>query len=375
MCRFGVVNADPIAGLRSSAGSLISLYAGRPSPGGFGALLSDLVKAVRQKSESLDRAVQKSVRSDSDRIQALAPKLEEEFAPAYAIFASSLDDVFVLEPLTHPAPNVSVLGPRPYLRPLRAAPRSLRSGVLVADRALARTFIGFAGMVDEIGPPFTADIGKANFGGFSGYQEHTVRARAEEESARMWREAGALLLRAHQEDAFDYLAIGAHEETHEDIARTLHPYLARLPRSVFVANPQEVAETALRDSINSLDVEVRRKRQAALAGRVCDTAWSGGSAVVGLTATLEASNTGAIDTLVVAGRFSRSGVICGNCGHLARDGVTCQVCEHHMFEVDDIVASLMEATVANGGAVHQIDVPSALDPRGIGAMTRFTVVN
>lgn len=375
MCRFGAVKADPIAGLRSSAGSLISLYAGRPSPGGFGALLSDLVKPLRQKSESLDRAVQKSVRSDGDRIQALAPQLEEEFAPAYAIFASSLDDVFVLEPLTHPTANVSVLGPRPYLRPLRAAPRSLRSGVLVADRALARTFVGFSGLVDEIGPPLTADIGKANFGGFSGYREHTVRARAEEESTRMWREAGARLLRAHQEGQFDYLALGAHEETHDEIARTLHPYLARLPRSVFVANPQEASESSLRDSINSMDIEVRRKRQAALAGRVCDTAWSSGNAVVGLTATLEASNTGAIDTLVVAGRFSRPGVICGNCSHLGRDGTTCPVCGHNMFEADDIVASVMEATVSNGGTVHQIEVASALDPRGIGAMTRFTVVN
>ena len=369
------MKADPLAGLKSSAGSLISLYAGRPSPGGFGALLSDLVKPVRLKSESLDRAVQKSVRADGDRIQALAPQLEEEFAPAYAVFASSLDDVFVVEPLTHLTPNVSVLGPRPYLRPLRAAPRSLRSGVLVADRALARTFIGLAGIVDEIGPPLSADIGKANYGGFSGYQEHTVRARAEEESTRMWREAGDRLLRAHQEEAFDYLAMGAHGEALDDIARTLHPYLARLPRSVFVASPQEVTLPGLRESINSLDAEVRRKRQSALAGRVCDTAWSGGNAVVGLTATLEAANSGAIDTLVVAGRFSRPGVICGHCGHLVRDGVTCPVCEHAMFEVDDVVAAVMESTVANGGTVHQIDVASALDPRGIGAITRFTVVN
>lgn len=369
------MSVDPIAGLRSSSGSLISLYAGRPAPGGFGALLSDLVKPIRQKSEKLDRSVQKSVRADTEKIHRLASQLEGEFAPGYAIFASSLDDLFVLEPLAHKTPSLSTLGPRPYLRPLRAAPRALRSGILVADRTLARTFVGFAGLVDELGSAITADIGKSNFGGFSGYDEHGVRAHADEETARLWREAGTRLLHEHQARPLDYLTIGAHDEAFEDIARTLHPYLARLPRAVFVVNAHDLTTTALRDAIASRDAGIRRQRNSALAGRVCDTAWSGGNAVVGLTATLEAANSGAIETLVVAGRFSRSGAMCDNCGHLARDGDVCPVCDHSMFEVEDVVAAVMESTVASGGTVHQIDVASALDPRGVGAMTRFTVVN
>ena len=369
------MSVDPIAGLRSSAGSLISVYVGRPAPGGFGALLSDLVKPLREKSETLDRRVQKSVRADADRIHDLASRFEAEFAPAYAIFASALDDVFVLESLAHSTPSLSTLGPRPYLRPLRAAPRSLRSGVLVADRALARTFLGFAGLVEELGAPIAADIGKTNFGGFSGYDEHGVRAHAGEETAKLWREAGSRLLGQYQSEPFDYLAIGAHDETLEEIARALHPYLARLPRATFVASPHDATIPALRESILSKDAEVRRQRQSALAGRVCDTAWSGGNAVVGLTATLAAANSGAIDTLVVAGRFHRPGVMCDNCGHLARDGDVCEVCGHHTFEVEDVVAAVMESTVANGGTVYQIDVASALDPRGIGALTRFTLVN
>lgn len=366
---------DPIAGLRSSAGSLISVYAGRPAPGGFGALLSDLVKPIREKSERLSRNVQKSVRADADRIHELAPRFEGEFAPGYAIFASSLDDLFVLEPLAHSTPSLSMLGPRPYLRPLRAAPKALRSGVLVADRAIARTFVGLAGLVEELGSPMTAEIGKSNYGGFSGYSEHGVRARAGEETAKLWREAGARLLHRHQQEAFDYLALGGHDEAIEEIARTLHPYLARLPRAGFVANPHDLTLPSLREAVAARDVEIRRQRQSALAGHVCDTAWSGGNAVVGLTATLDAANSGAIDTLVVAGRFSRPGVICDDCGFLARDAERCPVCDHEMFDVDDVVAAVMESTIANGGTVHQIDVASALDPRGIGALTRFTVVN
>ena len=115
------------------------------------------------------------MRSDAHRIHHLADRLEIEVAPAYAIFASDLDNVFIVEPLAYPTHNVSTLGPRPYLRPLRAAPRGLRAGIIVADRAEAKTYVSFAGLIDEIGAPLAQEIRKANFGGFSGYDEHTVR--------------------------------------------------------------------------------------------------------------------------------------------------------------------------------------------------------
>jgi len=367
------VIGDPIADLRSQNGSLISVYVDRPSPGGFGALLTDLVRPVRERSRWMGRRVEKSVRADADRIHDLAETLEVGSAPAYAIFASGLDDLFLLEPLPHPTPNVSTIGPRPYLRPLRAAPRALRSGIVVADRALARIFVGFEGVIDELSGPADAEIGKSNFGGFSGYQEKGVRAHADEVSARLWRKAGARLLEQHLNQPFDYLAIGGHEETVEEIARSLHPYLARLPRATFVANPNGMRLATLRAEMAVHDIEIGRHRQEALAGRICDTAWGGGNAVLGLNSTLEAANAQAIDTLAVAGPFTRSGVICSQCGHLSRNGDSCPMCDSPMFAVDDVVAAVMDATVLAGGRAYQLNVASPLDVEGIGALTRFPV--
>lgn len=364
---------DPIADLRSPHGSLISLYAERPSPGGFGALLSDLMKPIREQADGYERKVEKSIINDADRIHDLADSLELDSAPAYAVFASSLDDVFRVEPLGHAVPNVATVGPRPYLRPLRAAPRSVRSGIMVADRAAARVFVGFEGVVEALGSPIQAELGKPNFGGFSGYAEHNVRARADEVSAKLWKEAGARLLEAHLERAFDYLAIGGHEETIEDIASTLHPYLADLPRVTFPASPQTAAISSIRTEIALLDQEVRKQRQHSLAGRVCDTAWSGGNAVLGLTEVLAAVNSQAIDTLVVAGGFSRRGAICDECGHLSRGGDQCPVCGEAMFEVEDIVAAVMDATIVAGGRAFQLRVASPVDTHGVGALTRFPV--
>ena len=88
---------------------------------------------------------------------------------------------------------------------------------------------------------------------------------------------------------------------------------------------------------------------------------------------LEAANTQAIDTLVVAGPFSRPGVLCDGCGYLARDGEICPICERILFPVDDVVGSVMEAAVAAGGTVSQISVATPLDRHGVGALTRFPV--
>ena len=363
--------ADPIADLRSPSGSLLSVYVDRPTPGGMAALLSDLLKPMREASEVKDRAVQKSVRADAERIHGFADQLESDGAPAYAIFASDMDGVFTLESLAHSVPNVSSLGPRPYLRPLRAAPRSMRAAVLVADRALARVFVGRGGLVEEVGEPLTADIGKSNYGGFSGYEEHGVRGRADEATSRMWRDAGALLLERHLDRRFDYLAIGGHDETVDEIGRMLHPYLDRLYRASFVANPHTLSLHSIRVELAEQAEHVRRERDSALAGRVCDTAWSDGLAVLGLAPALSACNSQAVDTLVVAGDFTRPGSICNSCGFLARTGDGCLVCGSTMFEVEDVVAAAMESTVGAGGRVQQVVVASALDAHGVGALTRF----
>ncbi|MGB8361975.1 MAG: hypothetical protein WCE80_11320 [Acidimicrobiia bacterium] len=367
------LEGDRIAELRSANGSLISVYAGRPSPGGFAALLSGLLKPVREQAESLDRSVQKSVRADSLRIHDLAEQLEFDSAPGYAIFASEIDGIFVLEPLSHGVPNVSTIGPRPYMRPLRAAPRAVRSGIIVADKTAARTFVAVEGVVTEISDPIGVDVGNRSWGGFSGYDEYTVRGHADELSAKAWREAGERLLERHVETPFDYLVVGSKEEAVEEISRQLHPYLTRLQREEFVASPSTLTIPTLRAELVEMDKRVRSSRQRALAGHVCDTAWSGGNAVLGLQEAIGAANSQAIDTLVVAGPFSRPGAICDSCGHIARTGTTCPVCGERMFQTEDVVSAVMDAAVAAGGNVSQISVASPLDREGVGALTRFPV--
>ncbi len=365
--------ADPIAELRSPEGALISMYMERPSPGGFSALISDLGREVRDAARTRDRAVQKSVDADIQRIRGEAERFELEAVPAYAVFASSVNAIYQIKPLAHPVPSNSTLGSRPYLRPLRAEPRPSRTAILVADRAEARVFVGYEGSIAEVGPPLNVDAGKANYGGFAGYEEHTVRGRADEVAARLWREAGQRLFESHQEVPFDSIVIGCHDEAVDDIRNQLHPYLRALPHGAFAVSPSEVSIQRLRHQVHEQNRSIREEREMALVSTLIEGASRGTGAVVGVADTLRMGNVQGIADLVVAGSFSRPGVMCPSCGFLAREGTVCDVCEDGLHEVADVVAALIDATVEAGGLVHQVVIGSVLDRDGVGALTRFDI--
>lgn len=365
--------ADPIAELRSPAGALISMYIERPSPGGFSALIADLGRTVREAARSRARTVQKSVESDINMIREEAERFEIEAVPAYAIFASAVDGIFEIKALAHPVRSRAVLGSRPYLRPLRAAPRPSKTGVMIADRSEARVFVGYDGSIQELGKPLRTEIGKSNYGGFSGYEERTVRGRADEMAARLWREAGQRLLDRHLDVTFDSLLVGGHEESLEEIKDQLHPYLRGLPLGFFQVSPSEVAMTRIRSEIDEQNRRLREQRERDVVSKVMAAAKRGSGGVLGLAEALRASNVQAISDLVVAGSFTRPGVMCPSCGYLDRAGEKCPVCASSMHGVPDVVAALIDATVDAGGTVHQVVVGSALDREGVGALTRFDV--
>jgi hypothetical protein len=347
------------------------MFIERPAPGGFAARVSDLGRVVRRAAEKRGREVRKSVDADLSRIKSMVDDLETESIPAYAVFASDLDGIFTVKTLTHPVTSAAVLGARPYLRPLRAVPRPTRAGVLVADRSTARVFVSFDGSIDEICDPLVASIGKTNFGGFSGYDEHTARGRAQETASRLWKEAGHVLLERHLDASFDFVSIGGFEETVDDIRNVLHPYLLDLPQMSFVANPTTITPAALRSELALQRQMLRERSELALADELLSAAGRGDRGIIGINTVVDASNLQSISDLVVAGDFAKPGAMCRNCGFLARQAGTCPVCAAQMLQVDDVVSALMDATIAAGGRVHQISVGSRLDKDGIGAITRF----
>ncbi len=361
-----------IAELHSPAGTLVSVYLGRPA-GASSALLSDLLKPIRAAADERERAVAKAIKATSDRIHDLAPRIDAEPWPAVAVFASEPDDLFEYLPLQADVWDVATVGPRPYLRPLRAIPELLCVGVVVADRERAFVFASEDGKLERLGEPIEADRGKDNYGGFSGYEEHRVRGRAEEETSRMLHDAADLLFERHRQKPFDMLALGGHAETLEELVPHLHAYLRSLPMHRFVVDPHTMTEAILRRHVTEGVAAYRRQLEERAVEEVLARLGSGDGAVAGTSAVLKATNARAVERLVVSGRFERSGVLCDECGWLGRSGDGCPVCGARLFDVDDVIGPAIEAVLGAGGEALQVSVASALDSHGVAATVRFPI--
>lgn len=361
---------DSIAKLHSPTGSLVSVYVNR-RPQATRAALVDLLKPLRNSHH--DHDVAKSIKVDADRLIDLAGRVEVETAPAVAIFASHIDGIFEYQPLTSPVDDVAAVGPRPFTRPLRALPRPLRIGVVVADSTRAHTYLMSGSNLHEIGDELTVDRGKDNYGGFAGYEEQRIRARADEVSAHLWRDAGRRLLELHTEHPFDLVVIGGRETGFDSIAEQLHPYLQQLPQGRVVVDLHTLSLPALTEMIRGEEQRERSRRTEALLERLLDEAGRNGNAVVGLSDVLVACNAHAVEHLVVAGPFAKAGVLCDGCGFLGRIETECPVCEANTFPVDDVVAYAMDSVVSSGGKADIVDIAGPLDASGAGALLRFSL--
>lgn len=359
---------DPIAKLHSPSGALLSVYVNR-RPAATRAVLMDLLKPYR----AVDHPAAKHVRADIDKVLAQADRIESDPAPAVAVFASSADGIFEYSPLPDRVAAAATIGPRPYLRPLRALPRPLRIGVMLADSSHARTYLSTGGALHDL-DDLSVERGKDNYGGFAGYQEKRIRSRAEELSHGLWKKAGKSILESHVDDPLDLVVLAGHGEVFEEIHSQLHPYLQGLPRGNLVVDPNALTPGELAKGVAGLAAEERRRRQVELLDELQSQLGRGGQAIAGLAGVLKASNAHAVERLVVAGPFSKPGVMCDDCGWLSRSGEDCPVCSAPTFAVDDVVASALEAVVEAGGKVDVVETASRLDVHGIGALLRFRVL-
>jgi hypothetical protein len=368
----GAVDIERIARMRSRCGALISLYLNRP-PGPSSAAVTDLLKPIRSRLERLPRETAMSVREDLARLGELDARIDAEMAPAYCAFASHADDVFEFHLLPHPVWDVATVGRRAYVRPLRAMPEPIRAGVVVAERRKAEVYLAEDGEVDRVGAPIVGHVKKDNFGGFQGYDEHNVRRHAEEDTARILKEAGDRLFEAHQRKPLDLLVVGGHQADLDMLDEHLHAYLRALPIRRFVVDPHTLTEARLRELVEEAAEELRRSRDEEAARRVLEAAGSGEPAALGVAKVLEATNARAVELAVVAGTFTREGVMCPRCGWLHRQEQTCAVCGNPTEEVDDVIGAAWEAILEAGGTVRQLRTAGQIDAHGVAALLRFPV--
>ena len=289
-----------------------------------------------------------------------------------AIFACSARDLFEVVELPVPVHDRVTVNHVPALAQLQAVLEDHGPiAVLLADRQRARLFVFELGelvdrseVIDEL-PRGYDEPGERDRGTPTAHVDALAHAHL--------RNAADVAWRVFAERPFAHLAVGAPEPIARELEALLHPYLrdrlcGRVPAGVGIASTiGEVRAAAL-----AIEHEVDRRREAELVRKLRDWSGSGGRAVVGLAATLQALNDRRAEHLLVSDGYREEGWRCPTSGALAAVGPTSPVTGERMERVDDVVEDAIEAALTQGCNVEICVGVADLDVVGrIGALLRY----
>jgi peptide chain release factor subunit 1 len=297
-------------------------------------------------------------------------------ARALAVYTSTPQDLFEAVPLSHPAAARIVIARRPYVEPLVVGEPGERWAVVLISRRHGRIFEGAA--VDLRGEETITDRvhGRHSRGGWS--QANYERSVADEAEHHLRHVAGELY-RRWQQQPFTRLVLGGPVEDVNRFAELLHndlrPTLVeeRLSLDVETARPADVQEAAGR----LLEREQTGEQAEALA-HLEERLAAGGTAVLGLDATLMALGERRVERLVLDHNFAARGTRCPQCGLLYPEATAaCPADGTSLEAVEDVREAAVEAAILQDAAITVVGEgsdpppPPLLRGGGIGALLRF----
>ncbi|HKY46789.1 MAG TPA: hypothetical protein VJQ79_02285, partial [Acidimicrobiia bacterium] len=176
-----------------SAVPILSVYLNLlPFPGdtgSIGARLRDHLKPLENMAQGLDHDASLSLRLGIARVLDLAPTLEGHRGHGWAFFVCDqlgLEEQLIVPPRLW---DCAIAGPRPYLRPLRAALDEFRRvATVVLDARRAEITVSYADEILDHRVLEAEIVRKANRGGWHGLDERRNRGHAGEVRHRLGRE-------------------------------------------------------------------------------------------------------------------------------------------------------------------------------------------
>lgn len=370
------MQVDQIRQFTNSTFPVLSVYVNRVGTPrdrtSTGARLSDLLRPVREVVDAggLSHEAAMSLRADAKAVQNLADRIDADPASA-AIFTCHGADWFHYVSINGPVWDVARIGNRAYLRPLRVAEADVRSAAVIFEPRRSVLFLKKGDTFSEYGEVVEESVRKSNYGGFAGYEERGVRSHADAVVQRHFKETAEAVFLLFKGEGFDFLFLGGHQESIDEGAKLLHPYVKACLAGSFVIDTHTMTPALVKEQLIELEQAAVAAQEAERVQELLDTAGAGGPAVLGIGGVLAAVNARAVDRLIVSGSFTKDGAVCESCGWLSRNGTSCPVCGAVTRRTDDLVDEMIEATIDGSGEVLQVSIASALDQTAIGALLRF----
>lgn len=363
----------------SDSAPIISLYLNFPpnpiAGNGVGARLRDQLGQLKAglQPESLDHAAAMSVRSGVERILELGPTLETMRGQGWGVFVcESLD----LEEQILVAPRVwdcASIGPRPYLRPLRAALNGWRRiATAVFDARQAEVTVSYMGEILHERTLRTEVVRKSNRAGWHGLDEHRNRQHAEEVRKRLWRNIADALIEIRREFEIEVIFVGGQDTSVKELVEFLPAEIRSLVGGTFGFD-RSMTDAQLIPHVHAMEDACQRRQETAFVEAIYESAAADAWACVGIEDVNEAARRRAIAELAIEHGAMVEGVACSGCGRLDRSGQVCPECGSTTEAVPDILEVIANAVASAGGEIRHVSAETALVEDLVAARLRFPI--
>ncbi|MEA3501906.1 MAG: hypothetical protein U9R47_03965 [Actinomycetota bacterium] len=353
----------------------VNLQPGAESLRGLPARIKDLLAQAEDSSESLPRPQRLSAQEDIHTLSRDVGRFGTDLGHGVAVFRSHGAGLDVQVPLPGPVRDRAIVDVAPYLRPLEAMVEHYpRYCVAVVGRRLGSIFRFSQGELETWEEMRDEEIRKANYGGFSGYEEQRVRARADEVLTRHYRTvAGRLTDLKRSDGGYNLLIVGGSDSHIAGLLKALPPDVADLSAGTFVVDPGTMTPSTVLGHASRVAAEWEVMEESRIVADLFDAAASGRTAVLGLEQTCAAVNRRAVEVLYVQAERTTPGSVCTVCERVTCEtGSACPSCGGSLRSVPDVVDRLSESVRGAGGRVRHILNEGPLAEVEAGARLRYS---
>lgn len=368
-----------LAAFRAVNGCAISLYVDLDpqvavNPGEIRARVNSLLDAGGRDdafdTASMAREQRIAFRDDVERIkQYFSDAFDRSGARGFALFCSSLDNLFQPLPLATRVDDEVRVGRDLYLAPLvPVVGRGEGALVAVIGRERGQLFRLRAGGLDEVVDQTEEAPSQHDQGGWSQarYQRHIDEVVAQ----HIKRVIGQIDRRVRREPSLR-LVLVANESVKNDVETRLSPEAQKAVVGWAAAEAHAEAPQLL-EVVKPILEQARAEEEREALERWREEASREGRAAAGWGPTLEAASDGRVELLLVQQNANREAFQCPACGRGQLTNGNCPLDGTRMERRPDGLDLAVHQTLEHGGSVFVAAAADELAPvEGIGALLRY----
>jgi len=246
-------------------------------------------------------------------------------------------------------------------------------GVAVTDRQRARIFDLRLDELREEGAIVHMLSRSASSYGYNGYDAGHAERRVAEEALQHFKAVAERLRWDLEKGTWEKLIIGCHDTNWPELEAQLHPYVKQRVIGRFSADVASVGNEEIRQHSDAILDNWIAERGRSKAEEAISFAKANGRGVTGLRRVLRALETGEVQALFLADRYTSRAVECSYCGHLDAHLVrACVICGHQTRELADVCDAIIPLAIRRNIELFYLKEHTDLDQAGnIAALLRF----